>query len=989
MKVYIEPRYRREDRADGGIRRVTEAQEQFLPAFGVDLCDSPDEADLIACHGASLVTRPGKPMVAHCHGLYWKRYAWDAWAHSTNRQVASVLSRSQAQTAPSEWVANAIRRGMYSDPVVIHHGIDPKFWSPGTPGGYILWNKARVDSVSDPAPMDILATFLPEIPFLSTFGRKARNVQVTGPIGIDQMRPLVRNASLYLATTRETFGIGTLEALSCGVPVVGWDYGGQREIIRQGVTGFLAPEGNFALLAEFCKQILEDREPFSQAAREDALERWTWPARIEQYADLYKRVVDAFYRPGPKVSVILTCKDLARFLDDCLGSVQRQGMKEWECLIVDDCSQDETPQIGKEWEKGDPRFRYIRPDHNLGLSGARNFGIARAKGKYVIPLDADDMLADNALEILSSQLDTDSAIHIAYGHLDTISEDGSNRQRGDWPYPRYDWLMQISHLNQLPYSAMIRREVFDLAGGYRERCWRAEDAEQWARLTSRGFRAKKVTEASTLIYRWRKGSKTQGEPGDGDWLAWFPWTLAHSVEEARAKWHMIRNGGHPKPDLVPWGAQGDPPEKVGFWGVRDLSDPKVSVIIPVGPGHEHILVDALDSVLFQTFQDFECIVVNDTGKEWGKGISSPLQGNWWARVISTPGKKGTGFARNEGAKIARGKALFWLDADDILLPNALEEFYDLWDRLDGKQVVYCDWLRADRDPKSPMLYYLSEDFVCGQILSHMGHSIVTMVPRWAHEAVSGFDEGMVAWEDWDYLIALQALGLCSYRIPEPLFVYRFNLGKRREAAILHKDRLLHDVFIRWYDYYRGGKEMGGCGKCPGPDRTRHEPPQPEMIDGIITAPEPMILLEWTARPDTNLTTFRGHASGSRYRFAPGEPRYVWKSDAPAFLAMTDREGMPIFEDRTPPPPKEIPPSPYPVEGEKQKMESIQMEISPSDDPQIANLPDVGKIEEGEAIAALNGMSRDQVLYWWAKERLGMKRRPLLQAMNRRLSEFPS
>ena len=63
MRVFINPTYTGLDRADGGIRRVVEAQQKYLPQFGWEIASSPDEADLIANHGASLEERPGVPMV--------------------------------------------------------------------------------------------------------------------------------------------------------------------------------------------------------------------------------------------------------------------------------------------------------------------------------------------------------------------------------------------------------------------------------------------------------------------------------------------------------------------------------------------------------------------------------------------------------------------------------------------------------------------------------------------------------------------------------------------------------------------------------------------------------------------------------------------------------------------------------------------------------------------------------------------------------------
>src|SRR5258707_503773 len=97
-----------------------------------------------------------------------------------------------------------------------------------------------------------------------------------------------------------------------------------------------------------------------------------------------------------------------------------------------------------------------------------------------------------------------------------------------------------------------------------------------------------------------------------------------------------------------------------------------SVIIPVGPSHRREAAQAVKSVLWQTYPNVEAIVVNDTG--------GPLQGSSNARVavidapVSSPSKRRASVARNAGLRAAKGTFVIFLDADDYLLPSALETF---------------------------------------------------------------------------------------------------------------------------------------------------------------------------------------------------------------------------------------------------------------------------------------------------------------------------
>jgi hypothetical protein len=118
------------DNGDGGIRRVVDAMIRYLPEFGWHVTNIPNGADLIANHGAMLLEMPGIPMVSHNHGLYWREYQWPGWGDRINGAVTDAMLRANAVTAPSKWVANAIRRGSLINPTVIYHGIDLDEWQP-------------------------------------------------------------------------------------------------------------------------------------------------------------------------------------------------------------------------------------------------------------------------------------------------------------------------------------------------------------------------------------------------------------------------------------------------------------------------------------------------------------------------------------------------------------------------------------------------------------------------------------------------------------------------------------------------------------------------------------------------------------------------------------------------------------------------------------------------------------------------------------------
>ena len=131
-----------------------------------------------------------------------------------------------------------------------------------------------------------------------------------------------------------------------------------------------------------------------------------------------------------------------------------------------------------------------------------------------------------------------------------------------------------------------------------------------------------------------------------DWLDWHPW-----VKDAKHPFFSLaspRSLSHP---------------------ARQYDEPVVSVIIPVGPGHENYLIDALDSLEAQTFRQWEAIVVNDSDEEIDDKLKEAYP---YVRWYWNGENLGAGSARNIGAEKARGPFLLFLDADDYLESSCLE-----------------------------------------------------------------------------------------------------------------------------------------------------------------------------------------------------------------------------------------------------------------------------------------------------------------------------
>lgn len=126
-----------------------------------------------------------------------------------------------------------------------------------------------------------------------------------------------------------------------------------------------------------------------------------------------------------KVSIIMATYNAANFLHEAIESVQMQMHTNWELLIVDDCSQDQTLQRARQFAEKDSRIRVIKSNTNGGPSSARNLGLNAATGDWITILDCDDRYAPQRLEVLLS--------YAIKHHLDIVADnqyfcDASNKR---------------------------------------------------------------------------------------------------------------------------------------------------------------------------------------------------------------------------------------------------------------------------------------------------------------------------------------------------------------------------------------------------------------------------------------------------------------------------------------------------------------------------------------------------------------------------------
>ena len=194
---------------------------------------------------------------------------------------------------------------------------------------------------------------------------------------------------------------------------------------------------------------------------------------------------------NPHVSIIIPCYNQARFLSDAIDSLKAQTMVDWECIIINDGSSDNTTEVAEKLAQTDTRIRVINQE-NKGLSGARNSGLKSANGEMLQFLDADDMLERDKLQAQVEFLHANPDIDIVFGDAryfttenPELREYGININKSwipeIWQAPG-SIIEKFLERNLFPVNCpLVRRSVFNTVGQWNEYLEAHEDWEFWLR----------------------------------------------------------------------------------------------------------------------------------------------------------------------------------------------------------------------------------------------------------------------------------------------------------------------------------------------------------------------------------------------------------------------------------------------------------------------------------------------------------------------------
>lgn len=182
----------------------------------------------------------------------------------------------------------------------------------------------------------------------------------------------------------------------------------------------------------------------------------------------------------PTVSVIIPCYNQGLFLEETLQSVLAQNFENWECILVNDGSEDNTEEISKSYSLKDSRFKYFYKE-NGGLSTARNFGILKSTGDFILPLDSDDKIASDYISLAVAILESKPNVKVVYGRAEYFG-----KRKGEWVLEEYSF-EKLLGTNLIYCSGVYRRSDYDQTKGYNQNMkFGFEDWDFWISLLEDG-----------------------------------------------------------------------------------------------------------------------------------------------------------------------------------------------------------------------------------------------------------------------------------------------------------------------------------------------------------------------------------------------------------------------------------------------------------------------------------------------------------------------
>lgn len=457
---------------------------------------------------------------------------------------------------------------------------------------------------------------------------------------------------------------------------------------------------------------------------------------------------EKMFKPNEKdflISIVIPIYNAEKYLEECLNSIKNQTYKNFEVIMVNDGSKDDSETICMNFLRSDSRFRYLKKE-NAGVSSARNVGLDNVEGDYITFIDADDWVDENYLELLIATVKKNHSdivissykqfnnIDVFYLRAYTIQEkyllnfEKMNRDDFLTLFPK---LMSTNVCFNNAVAKLFRKELvndlrFDTSIKY------GEDLDFYFRLYLNVDSISYVDEP-TYVYRMHGDSTTSN------------FNQEHAEQELsifKQMYEKIQEIGLPsihyfnklkkllelRMDFLE--------NKVLLNEYLDLlknsegtvtySNTLISVVIPIYNVSPYLRL-CLESIENQTYPHFEVLLINDGSRDNSKDICLEFVERDKRFQYIEQKNAGLSAARNSGIVNSNGEFITFIDGDDFVDPNYLEELYHAALKNDSEIVVasYKEFNEDDNNYYIHVFDYKEEHFNQNELITKRGTEFET------------------------------------------------------------------------------------------------------------------------------------------------------------------------------------------------------------------------------------------------------------------------
>lgn len=393
------------------------------------------------------------------------------------------------------------------------------------------------------------------------------------------------------------------------------------------------------------------------------------------------------------ISIVIPVYNAEKYLEQCLNSVKNQTYKNFEVILVNDGSIDNSESICKEFVESDTRFRYYLKA-NGGASSARNFGLDNVTGEYITFIDADDWVDENHLEVLINNIkenNSDMAVS-SIKKFDNVSRFKfrvySNKEKYLLNYNKLNReeflvilpkLIHASNSYKIAVSKLFKKELLSDVR-FDESIVYGEDLEFFFKIYNNISSISYVDEVSYIYRLYDESTSSKfGQLYMKQELGIYK-KMYEKIEELGLPtihyYNTIRDLLEFRKDFLENRVLFN--EYLEFLETKEKSVtyPKdlISIIVPIYNVYPYLRL-CLERIENQTYPHFEVLLINDGSRDNSKDICLEFAERDKRFKYIEQKNAGLSATRNTGILNATGEFITFIDGDDFVEPNYLEELY--------------------------------------------------------------------------------------------------------------------------------------------------------------------------------------------------------------------------------------------------------------------------------------------------------------------------